>query len=148
MDSSNENATLVTNPRSLQKNLYTFDSYTRVLYEGHNHDVKKVLLDVDDDKYPVYKFLAKPQEEGKTLESVALDWVTKNLYVASRKFVKLVNLLDISKPVKIVHTFKNTSFYPIVKVFPNEAFLIVKTSRKYLRNLKYFLNIFFNMKII
>lgn len=135
MGSRDESATLITTVRSLEKNLYAVDAYTRELYIGYKHDVKKVLLDVDEDKYPVRKFLPSNYTEGSSLESMAVDWVTANLYVSNKKFVKVINLWDKSKPERVVYTFKNVShvndFSPTVKVFANKGYLIVQTCREY-----------------
>lgn len=61
---------------------------------------------------------------------ISLDWVTKNLYYANEKFLKILNVKDVSKPPKVLCAFEKESILTQVKVFPNQGYVVVLTSRK------------------
>lgn len=66
------------------------------------------------------------------IRSLAFDWVTKNLYFADDEAIKVVNANDVQKLPKILYTFRAVR-WPKIGVFPNQGYIVVKTSCKYLK---------------
>lgn len=57
-----------------------------------------------------------------------LDWVTKNLYFFHNGSLQILNLKDSSKPPKSLVSEKKRSSNLIVKVLPNDGYIVVKIS--------------------
>lgn len=103
-------------------------------------------IDLDRKKEStVFELLSERNNER--IYSIALDWVTKNLYYTDDKELGILNVDNPSKSPKSLYTFKekylNTNLHVnVVRVFPNQGYLVVKTSRKFIYKIFFFSMIF------
>lgn len=104
-----------------------YDSRENALYriDGSN-EIWKIGLD-NKEKTVVYELPAAYLDGS--IENIALDWITKNLYFFHEGDLKVLNLKNSTRGPKILIPFHY--FYPAtVKVFPKEGYLIVKSFSK------------------
>lgn len=109
---------------------YEYDSQDRVIYIAIKNEIKKITFNNKKQK-TIAKFL-NGRFSGESIDTIALDWVTKNLYVTHHGSIILLNARDTSKEPKTLHVFQeNNSRHPVI-VFPNSGYLVAKTTRKHL----------------
>lgn len=123
----------------IDKNVFDHDSRTNTLYVVKGNKIQKIRLS-DMNETTIYEF-SDPNPPNKTsIVSMSLDWVTKNLYIYHGHVLKVINVDDTSKsPRSLLLSHYNSkgaskviSAWPVVKVFPNQGYLVTKISGKYI----------------
>lgn len=118
---------LVTSSVSNEYRVMDYDFQEREIYsiDSDSNNIVKI-NSVSKDQSVVYTSSLK----GFDVESLGLDWITKNLYFFYDGILKVLDLKDKSKPPKSLLTFDH--YLAEVKVFPDEGYLVVKVSCKLL----------------
>lgn len=106
---------------NIDKIIIEYDPSERAVYSLDRSDkIYKINLDSHTQNI-VYEFTG--QYSAKEISSVALDWVTKNLYFFHDKTLSLINLNNPSK--RPITFMRYGSQNLIVKVFPTEVYLVL-----------------------
>lgn len=109
-------------------NKFEYDFQDRVLYKSYLNEIKKIDI-VNKNQSTIFQL--PTNSIGETIDSVAYDWVTKNLYVSHEGDLKVLNVVKTSKLSKKLVAFPKRYFSSIIKVFPNQGFVVVQTDCKY-----------------
>lgn len=111
---------------------FDYDSRTRTLYAvKYESNIQISNISVDDGEFTTI-FQSSGINGYEVIHFVTLDWVSKNIYFIEGQSVKILRLEGGSKNPKTLFTLKkNPQYYPEMKVFPNQGYLIVKTSCKH-----------------
>lgn len=124
-----------------------YDHRTNVVYavKYARHIVKnhrKYLSDIhvfnltDKQESDIFNFSSVDIDDKIEVDFISLDWVTKNLCFTVSKAYKVPNVDDTSKNSKTLFSFKKENDFSVIKVFPNQGYLIVGVfSGKYTINL-------------
>lgn len=98
-----------------EQEVYIFDSTNRI---------RKIRLD-NEEEIGTYNL---PQTlSGKQIVGPSFDWVTKNLYFFVDRNLKLIKLAGSQNDLRGILTLKKDLNPRIVKVSPNDGYVVVKT---------------------
>lgn len=109
---------------------FEFDSYTNEIYvvskNRFENEIYKVQLDESLRSY-LFSF---PTDESsiEPFGSIALDWVTKNIYAIHEGAIKVFNVQGNLKIPRWIADVKSDK-HPVIKIFPNEGYLVVNTGK-------------------
>lgn len=118
----NDVGKLVLELDSTSHNKFEYDIGENTMYRRYFNGIQKINL--NEKKTTTLFELNLPTD----LESIALDWVTKNIYVVHDDSVKIVNVRDTTKSPKTLWSFGRGKHAAKIKVFPNAGYLFVYIS--------------------
>lgn len=119
-------ATLVAKPASFLGHKLEYDRSNHIIYKNSKDFIEKILLDGEVLKVN-RNDLHVPM---RGILSIALDWVTQNLYFMIDNSIRVISLSDKSKPMKTILTLREKVEDPVLKVHPNRGYLFLKVTRK------------------
>lgn len=129
---------LMAHPSSFLDNKFEYDSESRALYKGSFSEIQKISLDTKKESTLFDLSGINPFGSNGAINSIAYDWVTKNLYVVHEGWIKLLKVRDTSESPKPLRALDEKHFNPVIKVFPNQGYLVVKTSGKCEFSIRFF----------
>lgn len=112
-------------PFTSQRYSFEYDFREKTVYSYKHRVIEKLSVDHNvTSNLHEFNFSQTILRDG-SINSISLDWITKNLYVIYAKRLMVLNVKDkLSTPKTLIELGESISS-PTVKVFPNNGFIVI-----------------------